>query len=255
MPLPTGPGRDQIKSELVNSQYAGANSLNEMSDYIFGAGSYSRDAFGGYGNPNIASFTVDATYANSIDVTVTMNDYGNLTCWFWVRYRKTGTTTWNYNELGSASSGSPSFNISGLESSTEYDIGIGVYNKFNNQDVPSYLDWTNTGTATTEASSWSQNSAHFNDLTPDNAEVLDDGGGNYSVKVYWTPSNVPANATGLYLSYDGASNYYDESSGSWSWADGSVIISGFTSDGMGSVAYADDGTMEYGAWLNFGGVS
>lgn len=255
MAMGSAPSRDDIYNELSGSSYSGGNSLKDMYDYIFGNTNYSRDDFGGYGNPEVGNLTEDSTGENSVTATVSMNNYGNLSCNFVARYRVDGNSSWNYDfNLGSASSGDQQFTLSGLDDGTTYEIEYGAYNDFNDADIPQNVVWSSMIHATTESAGWTQDSAHFNGETVDDAYYIDNNDGTYDIRIEWTPSQVPAQATGLYLSTGTGSTYYDEGSG-FDWSDGFVRLTGFSNDNSSSVAYADDPEMKYGDWFNFGGFS
>ena len=168
MALPSNPGRDEIWMELEESTYrnggVNTNGLNAMHDYVFGAGSYTRDGFGGYGIPELASSLSATAGDGELDLIFTVNTDGGSQMTFVAEYWPTTTDPelmgGNWQTIGTGNgSGQFTKTLTGLTNGQSYDVRVTAYNKFNNSGnyvnysapaSPLRWDYTNIVTAVPE---------------------------------------------------------------------------------------------------------
>lgn len=172
MPLPSNPDRDSIYGELAASTYRNGgtdtNGLKEMWAYVFGAGTYDRDSFGGYGKPVIASSITATGKDSSIDLTFTINNGGGhqmtFVAQYWEETVDASPSPYFEQEIGTGTgSGQYTETLTGLTNGTSYEVRVTAYNLWNNAGLypaprgtdPNY-GWTSTATATPELPPLSQ---------------------------------------------------------------------------------------------------
>lgn len=166
MALGSNPDRSHIFGELEESTYrnggVGNDSLKDMWNYVYGSGSYSRDAFGGDGVPVVDStLTVDnGNSSGELDLTFNISNDGGFSMTFvaeyWEQTNDASQMGGNYQEIGiGTGTGQFTRTLTGLTDGVTYDVRVTAYNKFNNSgnyptapDTNSAWDWTNTSSGT-----------------------------------------------------------------------------------------------------------
>lgn len=145
--------------------------------------------------------------------------------------------------------------LKSVDPSTGYDVwAVRADYSFNGGTPDNWQKIASVTTQSSDPSNWEQDAEYFGNKSPDNMNVIDEGSGSYSVEIFWTPAEVPSGATGFRLNYEGI-NYYDESSMTWSWADGYLKLTGFATNDPGSVAYGNDQDYVYGASVSYAPVA
>lgn len=176
MALGSNPSRNQIYLELTASEYrnsgADNNHLQDMYEYVFkdSSGNYSRNAFGGYGIPDISSsLTVTNEGNEQLTVQFSITDWNTPTgssLEAWAQYYDESLGGFpsasdvftqsiaTYSSTGST--GTQNGTITGLTNGTTYNIRVTLTNGFNNYTplIPNYptvnseYNWTNDVTGT-----------------------------------------------------------------------------------------------------------
>lgn len=158
MALPTKPSRSAIFGEFGAFTKSGFTngSLKDMYSYIFGSTNYSRNAFGGYGKPELSNVSYSTTSSQlTANFTIDINGKNStVRLEYHVDDNEPPFTGQSVTTVSASYSGSGSKSISGsVTSGQTYYVRLRRYNRFNDHSI----DWqiSNLQQVTIGASSFS----------------------------------------------------------------------------------------------------